>query len=533
MASEKSAAPTGAFSKLEGSLKLRYLGIGFVWAWIYGSYETFAVYPDRTGIGINADASWIASATVVVVVLFALGFLLGRKGTLPPIWVGVSAAVAAGVGTLLSSLPFPSEPVALIMGSGALTGFGTGALYVLWGQALARLDTESAELAIPAASLIMLTCALVLPYLPSFIGIAATASLPVASGIMLLLTYHDVNERDECAEEGTEATALANDKTSASQHRSTGHLTATSTLPSRPTATALGTFARIAGLLFLSYFVIGCSGALQPNADAPFIVWGIDFSTLIGACCGIGLLVCVLLFSTRPNFDGLFRLIAPVMVAAVALLPWSDLWAVFLSTTLVSIADTTLTIAAVLFVITAAKRKAVNAALGIGITQGSLQLGVLLGNLGGSALSDFVAANTTGLFTVTLGLLVLFSLGWLLYPTHRSHRAERQRMAAKRDGHSSLRDSASCTTGHATHPASTIGAPDGLDGIDATCQALTEAHGLSGRESEILGYLARGRSQPYIREELVLSKNTVATHVKHIYQKLDVHSRQELLDLFE
>ena len=31
----------------------------------------------------------------------------------------------------------------------------------------------------------------------------------------------------------------------------------------------------------------------------------------------------------------------------------------------------------------------------------------------------------------------------------------------------------------------------------------------------------------------MLSKNTVATHVKHIYQKLDVHSRQELLDLFE
>lgn len=31
----------------------------------------------------------------------------------------------------------------------------------------------------------------------------------------------------------------------------------------------------------------------------------------------------------------------------------------------------------------------------------------------------------------------------------------------------------------------------------------------------------------------MLSKNTVATHVKHLYQKLNVHSRQELLDLFE
>lgn len=69
--------------------------------------------------------------------------------------------------------------------------------------------------------------------------------------------------------------------------------------------------------------------------------------------------------------------------------------------------------------------------------------------------------------------------------------------------------------------------------LDAVCQQLAVQGGLSARETEILQYLARGRSQPYIRDELVLSKNTVATHVKHIYQKLEVHSRQELLDLVE
>ena len=41
----------------------------------------------------------------------------------------------------------------------------------------------------------------------------------------------------------------------------------------------------------------------------------------------------------------------------------------------------------------------------------------------------------------------------------------------------------------------------------------------------------RGRSVPYIRDELVISLNTVSTHVKHIYTKAAVHSRQELLDL--
>ena len=46
-------------------------------------------------------------------------------------------------------------------------------------------------------------------------------------------------------------------------------------------------------------------------------------------------------------------------------------------------------------------------------------------------------------------------------------------------------------------------------------------------------YLARGRSQAYIRDALFLSKNTVATHTRRLYAKLGVHSKQELIDLVE
>ena len=60
---------------------------------------------------------------------------------------------------------------------------------------------------------------------------------------------------------------------------------------------------------------------------------------------------------------------------------------------------------------------------------------------------------------------------------------------------------------------------------------LSERYGLSPREREILGYLLAGRSRPYIRDELVLSLNTVNTHVRNIYAKVGVHSQQELLTL--
>lgn len=54
---------------------------------------------------------------------------------------------------------------------------------------------------------------------------------------------------------------------------------------------------------------------------------------------------------------------------------------------------------------------------------------------------------------------------------------------------------------------------------------------LTSREQDILALLVEGRSGPYISKCLYVSDNTVKTHIRHIYTKLDVHNRQELLDL--
>ncbi|MEG0322862.1 MAG: helix-turn-helix transcriptional regulator, partial [Raoultibacter sp.] len=69
------------------------------------------------------------------------------------------------------------------------------------------------------------------------------------------------------------------------------------------------------------------------------------------------------------------------------------------------------------------------------------------------------------------------------------------------------------------------------DHIEARCREIGMREGLTEREIDILGLLAKGRDGKFIAEEYVLSYNTVKTHIKHIYQKLGVHSRQELIDL--
>lgn len=64
-----------------------------------------------------------------------------------------------------------------------------------------------------------------------------------------------------------------------------------------------------------------------------------------------------------------------------------------------------------------------------------------------------------------------------------------------------------------------------------TCQDMAERYSLSPRETEVFTLLAQGRTRAFIQEELVLSGSTVKTHVSHIYAKMDVHDRQEMMDL--
>jgi DNA-binding CsgD family transcriptional regulator len=56
-----------------------------------------------------------------------------------------------------------------------------------------------------------------------------------------------------------------------------------------------------------------------------------------------------------------------------------------------------------------------------------------------------------------------------------------------------------------------------------------EAHGATAREREVATLIARGLTNPEIAETLVLSPHTVQDHVKSLFEKLDVGSRQELV----
>lgn len=69
--------------------------------------------------------------------------------------------------------------------------------------------------------------------------------------------------------------------------------------------------------------------------------------------------------------------------------------------------------------------------------------------------------------------------------------------------------------------------------ISSRCHTVAQTYGLTPREEEVMVLLAKGYSVEGIQKELFIAKGTATTHSHHIYKKLGIHSRQELLDLVD
>ena len=63
--------------------------------------------------------------------------------------------------------------------------------------------------------------------------------------------------------------------------------------------------------------------------------------------------------------------------------------------------------------------------------------------------------------------------------------------------------------------------------------ATAREYKLSAREEEVLLLLAQRKTVGIIERELFIANGTAKAHVRHIYQKMDVHDKQEMLDKIE
>lgn len=69
-----------------------------------------------------------------------------------------------------------------------------------------------------------------------------------------------------------------------------------------------------------------------------------------------------------------------------------------------------------------------------------------------------------------------------------------------------------------------------VDNLSEMCEKIGREHKLTPREVEVLKELAHGHSSTYIAKSLFIATNTARTHMKNIYRKLSVGSREELIE---
>ncbi|MEF9877588.1 MAG: helix-turn-helix transcriptional regulator, partial [Gordonibacter sp.] len=69
--------------------------------------------------------------------------------------------------------------------------------------------------------------------------------------------------------------------------------------------------------------------------------------------------------------------------------------------------------------------------------------------------------------------------------------------------------------------------------LQLKCATASNNYGLTAREEEIFLLLAQGIRAPEIKESLGISVDTVRSHIKHLYAKLDAHSLSDLRKILD
>ncbi len=475
----------GYFKDFSKHLRFRYLGLGFLWAWIYATWFTPVVFPESSGFTIGNDVSWLLSSATVALTLFGTPVLLKDRDVSSIGWM----RVLAGPLTTIGSVMMAAEPLfgvaspLLTWIGGVLTGLFSGWLWMLWGDFTGKVDQELAELFVPwcvAVPLaILFTCAFVVGPMAGI----AVCLLPLISGVLLCMSLHD--------EAAIDPVPL---------------------LPSEQRPKYAGDFVRV-GLGSLAIYA--CLGFAWGNMDYSSMVgWGDTHlvAYVIGAALALGIAVLSISYSTRLDLFGMYRWLVPLILFGFVFLCIDSPWTRLLSLACITAAQYGFDIIVWIYFSRIVRKGVCSGSLAIGINRGFVQAGVLVGSLIAMVAPRFIERTAVSFELLCLIMCASMTTMVLMLLNRKDH-LERITVDS---------------------PAAQSAGMDGRHSdCDVVCDALAIEHALTAREREILGYLIRGRSLPYVRDALVLSKNTVDTHAKNLYRKLGVHSRQELLDLVE
>ncbi len=501
------------------AVSLSRLGWAFLLAWVFCVFYTSALGGTGASSFTPSDAQGMLYSTcpvaASVVTLVAVVALERRFGS--PIHcrgMFAAASIAASLSTpLLLANPADGALSAVLYILGAFaTGFGSGLLWIMWGEYYARVSQEDAEFLAPASAFVAALIGLVVASMSGVVPIVAVSLLPAASGACLFFAWRDAENGQISSEFGKPGDELS----------------ASSNCAKPPLRSAFGVMARPCFGIFVACAIICVEGALFDGADAAenvqiSFVASLVFMVLVGFTAISG--------PRRVSLAFLYRWMCPILVIGYACIivlgPECGLFVAYMVAIAARFAFCLIT---QMHFARFAVRGLASPVQAYGLGWISVHLGDMVGVFIVAFARSGVAAGAFSLDQVSACAMaaLVVSVMFVLNDGHsfRSQQSEGDQRASRVEERGA--DNAACDE---TLDIAQSAAIDPEAALDARIAQLAGEARLTPREVEVFGLLARGRSVPYIRDELVISRETAATHTKHIYSKLGVHSRQELIDL--
>ncbi|HIY84563.1 MAG TPA: LuxR family transcriptional regulator [Candidatus Rubneribacter avistercoris] len=479
---------------LEPAFPLRMLGFGLIYAWSTCIWDLPLLGAFANGRPLQGDAAWVLSAAITPLACI-VGSLVGRTRELAAVRsMFVLGPVLTAAGTLFAvACPYLGGVLqtASVVLAGVGTGVGPVVLILLWACLFARTETGIVETVVPASFVATLLCALAIPSFPPAASVAVVTALPLASGALLLLSKRALDTGSVPRED------LGGD-------------------------VRMGVKRANIARMFLVIFAVYAIGCLLPAASNLEVTAAAETAaTIVGMVFAVALSAAIVLFSRRINLEALFRWITVPFVFAIICTALGTLETLALSRVLANVVFTGIEIIMVLYFVRLAQKTGRTSTFFVGIGECAAYAGVLVGYVAQPPIEALLVGGVVDAKTFCLLLVGVFVVVTLLVP-----RRDATLDAAGADADAETRSPAE------PHAAATATA----QAAETTAQRrarIARSYGLSNRETEVFLLLAQGRSRPYIRDALILSKNTVATHIRHIYEKLGIHSQQELIDLAE
>ena len=457
---------------------LANMGWGFTVAWGLAVIFTGTFTGGDTA---NMGTFWFASMLGVPIGLVALALprrLATGERAKDLLQTAALAGMVMGTAMLAASLVCDAgQAFALQLAGGLVSSLGSAVFTVLWGVRYVSLDMRRIERSATGALTLSFACYACALALPTPLAMVFVAALPFFG--MLCLKAVRPQESDPDA-----ATPAAQS--------------------GREPFSVRGFVRQGVGIVGITTVVsLFWSTVTTGGADLPRTLFSV--SVLSGTVVAVLLSVYVARFSRALNLGTLYRWTLPLVAFGIALLSIGTTGATFVASLVVFAAQAMLNLLTFVYFAELSKRTGAPAHRIFGLGRFFVEVGFFIGILATPLASLAARHLDSEQAPLVFALAVLIALAmWSI--------AVQNRLAF------TLGD-------EPARPTEDLGA----DAFQAACDRLIATYGLTKREGEILPYLASGYSLPYIRNELGISQSTIDTHVQHIYKKMGIHSREELI----